>query len=65
MAERLFRGAPDALVVSAHYETKQGWFLTVGVRFSGETWAEGSRDVYEALSSAELVDVLEAFVIGL
>lgn len=55
---RLFRLAPEAVSVSAHFVPREGWTLTVVVRRGDETFEEAHRETYGCLSTPELVDVL-------
>lgn len=58
--ERLFRLAPEAVTLSAHFVPGQGWSATWSVRRGDEQWSDAYRADYSSLSSAELVDVIEA-----
>jgi len=57
--ERLIVGAPEAVHVAATYVAGRGWHLQLGVRRQFEEWREAHRDVYELLSTEELLQVLE------
>lgn len=60
MQQQLGTPAIDGVIVSAHYEFGQGWMLTVATRRSGQLWTDGVRDVYEGLSTDQVVDVLDS-----
>lgn len=58
--QRMFRLAPEAFTVSAHYVPAEGWTLALCVRRQAEQWSESTPNVYYALSTPELFDVLVA-----
>lgn len=61
MAEaRLFRLAPEAVHIWAHYVHREGWTLCVAVRRGDETWSEAAQEAYTCLTTNELVDVVLA-----
>lgn len=55
---RLFRLAVEAVTVSAHFDMGRGWHVAITARRGDETWQEATQEVYDCLSSSELVDVL-------
>lgn len=57
---RLFRLAPEAFAVTAHYEHGRGWALRVVVRRQDEQWDEAHCETYQQLSTPEALDVLLA-----
>lgn len=57
---RLFRLAPEAVQVWAHYVHREGWNLCISVRRGDETWSEAHQEVYSGLTTNELVDVVLA-----
>lgn len=57
---RLFRLAPEALAISAHFEARAGWRVTVKVRRADEEWDEARSRVYSHLTTEELFDVIVA-----
>lgn len=56
---RLFKGAPEALSINAHWVNGHGWACTLRLRHAGEDWHEASSVTYSDLSTAELLDVLD------
>lgn len=61
---RLFRLAPEALTVSAHFTPMEGWTAAVTVRRGDEMWSDVEPHSYGALSTAELYDVICADLAG-
>lgn len=59
-SERLFVGAPEAVIVSGHFEFGDGWKVTVSIRRQFQLWPEASAGEYDHLTSEELVDVLSS-----
>lgn len=57
---RLFRLAPEAVVVQAHFVAGEGWQALVRVRRGDEEWDTAHQEHYSFLSTTELVDVLLA-----
>jgi len=57
---RMFRLAVDAIDVSAFYEHRIGWHLCVRTRRADESWGDVQPELYERLTTDELVDVIEA-----
>lgn len=57
---RLFRLAPEALTVAAHFEPGRGWTVALCSRRGDETWAEADRWQYSCLTTPEAADVIEA-----
>lgn len=58
--DRLFFVAPDAISYSATYVHPEGWRLVASSRTSGEQFQASDRETYNALSTAELIDVILA-----
>lgn len=56
--DRLFRLAVEALGFNAHHEPGRGWRLAVVVRRGDEHWDDAHKELYEALSTPELADVI-------
>lgn len=59
---RMFRLAPEALTINAHHVGGEGWSLKVQMRRGDETWQDAYTEQYTHLTTAELVDVLDAVV---
>jgi len=57
---RLFRAAPDAIAVHAHWSWPEGWHLRVMVKRADETYRDCTKADYDGLSAAELIDALDA-----
>lgn len=55
---RMFRLAPEAIVVSAHFTPREGWTASVQMRRQDELWSEVQPSVYGCLTTSELYDVL-------
>lgn len=58
--ERLFRLAVESGSITFMHEPGKGWRLTVACRRGDETWLEAKTEVYEGLSTAELLDTIYA-----
>jgi len=56
----MFRGSVEVVGMIAAWRPGRGWTLTVTHRHSGEVTFECEAEHYEALSSAELADVIAA-----
>lgn len=56
----LFIGAVEAAIISAHYVLGEGWVLRLQIRRQYEEWADCRTEVYDRLSTDELVEVLDA-----
>lgn len=56
--QRMFRGAPAAVAVSAVWLYPGGWTATVTVRREGESWEAASRDAMDCLSTLEAYDAI-------
>jgi hypothetical protein len=57
---RLFRLAVESGTVTFRHEPARGWNVTVTCRRGDETWLEAQTEVYEGLSTAELLDTIYA-----
>lgn len=57
---RLFVGAPEALLMHAHYVLGEGWVLRLQLRRQFQSWGEAPASHYERLTTDELEDVLSA-----
>jgi hypothetical protein len=57
--ERLFIGAVEAAIISANYVAGEGWLLRLQIRRQFEDWADARTEVYERLTTDELVEVLD------
>jgi len=62
--QRLFRLAPEAVIISAYYEPAEGWRLRAVVRRQDESWSEAGESLYWRMTSQELVDVICEEVCG-
>jgi hypothetical protein len=60
--ERLFRGAVEAIVATAHADFYGRWYIRLGFRRAGDQWTDAVHHEYRLLDSAELCQVLEAVV---
>lgn len=58
--QRLFRLAPEAIVVQAHFQPGEGWRLSLQVRRGDEGWADVAPGFYSHLTTPELLDVILA-----
>lgn len=58
--ERLFRLAVEAGTVTFGHEPGKGWRLVMALRRGDELWQECEREVYEGLTTVELLDVISA-----
>ena len=61
---RLFRLAPEAVTIQAHFVGGEGWELLIRVRRGDETWDDSHQEHYSFLTTTELVDVLTADLAG-
>jgi hypothetical protein len=57
--DRLFRLAPEALTLHAHYVGGSGWQLRVAVRAQGDQWSDEAWVHYDHLTTQELLDTIE------
>lgn len=57
---RLFDGAVEAAIISAHYRLGEGWVLRLQIRRQFEDWADCRTEEYDRLTTDELVDTLDA-----
>jgi len=57
---RLFNLAPETFIVQAHHVAGEGWRLLISMRRQDEPWPDARRDVYDHLTTEELVDVILA-----
>lgn len=58
--EKLFTGAVEACIIDAHFVLGEGWVLRLCLRRQFEDWADSRTEVYECLSTDELVEVLDS-----
>lgn len=58
--ERLFRLAPDAIVITAQHTHHEGWKLSLRVHRGDELWADSYSVVHSHMSTAELLTAVEA-----
>lgn len=58
--ERLFRLAVEAGTVTFGHEPGKGWRLVIAVRRGDELWQDAARDIYEGLTTVELLDTVYA-----
>lgn len=56
--ERLFRLAPEAVLLQCFFEPPSGWRLAVRMHRQGDPWTDGYASQYSGLTTAELVDVV-------
>lgn len=63
--QRLWRGAPVALILRAQYVLGEGWKVVAHVRRDGEGWEEASEATYDHLTTDELEAVLGAGLLAL
>ena len=59
---RMFRLAIDALDISAFYEHRIGWHLSIRMRRGDESWGDVQPELYDRLSTDELADVIATSV---
>lgn len=57
--QRLFEGAPEAVILGAHWFPGEGWRLRVRLRRQYEDWMDARTTDYERLTTPELLDVLD------
>jgi hypothetical protein len=57
--EQLFIGAVEACILSAQFHLGEGWTLRLQIRRQFEDWADCRTEVYDHLTTDELVDVLD------
>lgn len=57
--QQLFVGAVEAAIISAQFVLGEGWLLRLQLRRQFEDWADARTEVYERLSTDELVEVLD------
>ena len=57
--QRLFDGAVEAAIISAQYHLGDGWTLRLQLRRQFEDWADARTEVYDRLTTDELVDTLD------
>lgn len=57
--ERLFDGAPEAVILGAQWWPGEGWRLRVRLRRQFEDWMDARTTDYEHLTTPELLDVLD------
>lgn len=53
------RWAPEAIVCQAHYEPGRGWAVYLRIRGGGQAWDEAPADLFDHLSTPELLDTIE------
>lgn len=53
-------GSVEAVIISAQFTLERGWMLRLQLRRQFEDWSDARTEVYEALTTDELVDVLDA-----
>jgi hypothetical protein len=58
--QRLFEGAPEAVILSCHYTMGEGWTARLQIRRQFEDWADARTEVYDRLTTQELADALDA-----
>jgi hypothetical protein len=58
--EQLFTGAVEAAIISAQYILGEGWTLRLQLRRQFQDWTDARTEVFERLSTDELVDTLDA-----
>lgn len=58
--ERLFRLAVEAGFIQFSHVPGRGWTLVIKVRRGQELWDESAAEMYEALTTIELLDVIYA-----
>lgn len=56
---KLFFGAVEAAIMGAHFTLGEGWTLRLQIRRQFEDWGDARTEVYERLTTDELVDVLD------
>lgn len=57
--EQLFTGAVEAAIISAQFHLGEGWTLRLQLRRQFEDWADARTEVYDRLTTDELVEVLD------
>lgn len=58
--ERLpFDGAVEAVIIGAHFVLGEGWTLRLQLRRQFEEWGDARTELYDHLTTDELVDVLD------
>lgn len=55
----LFLGAVEAAIWSSHYVLGEGWTLRLQIRRQFEDWADCRTEVYDHLTTDELLEVLD------
>jgi hypothetical protein len=58
--QQLFSGAVEAAIISAQFHLGEGWTLRLQLRRQFEDWADARTELYDRLSTDELVDTLDA-----
>jgi len=58
--DRLFRLAHAGYSLNAYYVPREGWLLVVRARRGDEAWDECESISYSNLTTAELVDTMDA-----
>lgn len=58
--DRLFRLAVEAGTINFSHVPGRGWTLTVKVRRGQELWDESPVELYEALTTVEMIDTVYA-----
>lgn len=53
-------GSVEAVIIGAQFTLGQGWTLRLQLRRQFEDWSDARAEVYEGLTTDELVDVLDA-----
>jgi len=54
-----FMGAVEAAIMGAHFHLGEGWTLRLQIRRQFEDWGDARTEVYERLTTDELVDILD------
>lgn len=57
--QKLFEGAPEAMIVGAQWFPGDGWHLRVRLRRQYEDWMDARTVDYDRLTTPELMDVLD------
>lgn len=60
--QKLFHGALEAILISAQHVPGEGWTCTFRMRRQFEDWQEGHAELYERLTTPELMDTMWAMV---
>lgn len=58
--QQLFEGSVEAVIIGATWVPGEGWQLRLQVRRQFQDWQDARTELYDHLSTPELVDVLDA-----